>query len=344
MIQTYRGLSGCHWDNESGAGIEGEAAAAVWGSVIGQKVHRLIKNCIIFFYDSLLLWFIQAYRGMRPFHNSGWPYFAKFESILPQSVAKGTHVYAPASAGPAPNDSDAGSEKGSLEVGLPPGAASMSDGGTGAVVAVGGNMDIETDMSISESALSFASKRKRSLITIDDINSTCIEDTPSKGAAPDDSMPLSGLLDKPLQKKTTSQMSSSRLTSSANSPASSSAAVSDPQRKITSTSKVTPAVAISNMQGSINRLTDIFEKSMTAPILPQHEDKHAKEAADRNRALEQLQTQWQNDGLTENDVTDIINIFMVDLVLVQTYLALMDDKIRRRWLQSVLEKARLGRS
>ena len=39
---------------------------------------------------------------MRPFRNKGWPYLSKFESILPQSGAKGRHAYAPTSADPAP--------------------------------------------------------------------------------------------------------------------------------------------------------------------------------------------------------------------------------------------------
>jgi len=30
---------------------------------------------------------------MRPFCNKGWPYLSKFESILPQSGAKGRHAY-----------------------------------------------------------------------------------------------------------------------------------------------------------------------------------------------------------------------------------------------------------
>jgi hypothetical protein len=149
---------------------------------------------------------------MKLFHNSGWSYFTKFELILPQSGAKGTHVYALVSM---LNDSNAESKKGSLEVGLPLGAASVSDGNAGAVVAAVGNMDVETDVSTLESALSFTYQQVKTLI--DNLNSTSVEDTPSKGTTPDDPMPLSNLLAEPPWKKMSLQMLSSHLTLSANS-------------------------------------------------------------------------------------------------------------------------------
>jgi hypothetical protein len=38
MIESYQNVSGAHWDLQQGANIQGEAAAAVFGAYIAQKV------------------------------------------------------------------------------------------------------------------------------------------------------------------------------------------------------------------------------------------------------------------------------------------------------------------
>ncbi|KAG1846365.1 hypothetical protein C8R48DRAFT_730233, partial [Suillus tomentosus] len=38
QIEIYRGVSGFHWDNVRGAGIEGVAAASVWDAYVAPKV------------------------------------------------------------------------------------------------------------------------------------------------------------------------------------------------------------------------------------------------------------------------------------------------------------------
>jgi hypothetical protein len=43
-IETYRSQSGFHWDNENGANIVGDAAAAVWTTYTQQKVCDLIDS------------------------------------------------------------------------------------------------------------------------------------------------------------------------------------------------------------------------------------------------------------------------------------------------------------
>ncbi|KAG1790761.1 uncharacterized protein HD556DRAFT_1445778 [Suillus plorans] len=60
--------SGCHWDNDCGANINGPTAEAVWADHIGKK-----------------------------FKTTGWPYHSKMEQILPShSSAQGTAAYHPA--------------------------------------------------------------------------------------------------------------------------------------------------------------------------------------------------------------------------------------------------------
>ncbi|KAG2103074.1 uncharacterized protein F5147DRAFT_580616, partial [Suillus discolor] len=61
-IEKYCNRSGCHWDRDRGASIQGEAAVeSVWSE------------------------FIQASSGksMKLFKNTGWRFYSKMEQILP---------------------------------------------------------------------------------------------------------------------------------------------------------------------------------------------------------------------------------------------------------------------
>jgi hypothetical protein len=47
-IENYRSQSGFHWDNDCGAGIEGDAAASVWSTYLQQKVlSHLNLHCVV---------------------------------------------------------------------------------------------------------------------------------------------------------------------------------------------------------------------------------------------------------------------------------------------------------
>ncbi|KAG1843751.1 hypothetical protein F4604DRAFT_1525893, partial [Suillus subluteus] len=70
-IETYHGLSGVHWDNERGAGIEGEAAWAVWNSYVQSSISTLTYITY------------QARNLMRQYHNTGWPFYSQVQAILP---------------------------------------------------------------------------------------------------------------------------------------------------------------------------------------------------------------------------------------------------------------------
>ncbi|KAG2351455.1 hypothetical protein BDR07DRAFT_1501396 [Suillus spraguei] len=64
----------CHWDDEHGANINGPAAEAVWEEIVSKKSNIHLK----------------------PFKNSGWPFYLKMEQILPRhSSAQGNAAYNP---------------------------------------------------------------------------------------------------------------------------------------------------------------------------------------------------------------------------------------------------------
>jgi hypothetical protein len=90
--------------------------------------------------------------------------------------------------------------------------------------------------------------------------------------------------------------------------------------------KISPATAVVGMQGSINRLTDIFEKSMAQGDDPGVEC--------RSRALQLVQQ--IEDGLSVGDKVALIALFMKDNVAVETYLSLDDADVCQAWITTML--------
>lgn len=96
------------------------------------------------------------------------------------------------------------------------------------------------------------------------------------------------------------------------------------------TGRATPASAVIGMQGSINRLTDIFEKNMSTNVA---ED---PATASRNRAIGLVQE--LDDGLTTDQKIKLISFFMEDLVAANTYISLTDPEVRKGWVLVMLSK------
>jgi hypothetical protein len=76
----------------------------------------------------------------------------------------------------------------------------------------------------------------------------------------------------------------------------------------------------------MNRVTDIFEKSVAQPLDPQ--------SAVRSDALHYLQT--REDNLTLDERTKAVQLFMKDNIAAETYNALVNDDLRRNWLAIML--------
>jgi hypothetical protein len=93
--------------------------------------------------------------------------------------------------------------------------------------------------------------------------------------------------------------------------------------------KITPAVAIAGMQGSINRLTDVFEKSL---MLQETTSTKLSEALQRLQDLD--------DGLTNEEKLVFIQLFGRDPVIAGTYLALTCNDLWRDWIQKMLRLER----
>jgi hypothetical protein len=248
---------------------------------------------------------------MKPFRNKGWPYFKKFEGILPQSGAKGKHAYAPASAVPALPDTDSESIVGGgkelekqdgLEWGL-------QNADTSVGMDVDGRASIIPSISVSETSESSMRKRGFSALSIDNLSLAG-----SFATAPPSSPPTH-TSEPPRKKRSTGS-------SSAASSSQSASTITNRSSRSATTGRITNAVALNSMQGSINRLTDAFEKSMTTPL--------DMVASKQNEAFVLLQS--RDDNLDRAQVTKIIDIFRTDPSAVNAYIALSNDGMRRDWL------------
>jgi hypothetical protein len=104
------------------------------------------------------------------------------------------------------------------------------------------------------------------------------------------------------------------------------------EQKTSRLDRVSQVVALNNMQGTINRLTDVFKKSMVPP----------QEAAvgRRGDALQQLQE--RDDGFTREEKITLIHIFKKRPDYIDTHLALIKDDIRQGWMWSLLTMAAVG--
>jgi hypothetical protein len=92
--------------------------------------------------------------------------------------------------------------------------------------------------------------------------------------------------------------------------------------------KITQATAVVGMQGSINRLTDIMERS----FLP--EEPTADPGVERlTRAVKSVE---KDEGLTVEERATLISVFMANPTSINIYLSLTDPNVRQAWIARVL--------
>ncbi|KAG1738753.1 hypothetical protein EDB19DRAFT_1909155 [Suillus lakei] len=246
-IENYRSLSGVHWDSERGAGIEGEAAWAVWNAYI-----------------------------QLSYHNAGWPFYSQVQAILPHGHgAQGHHAFHPAVAAPAPLVNNEPNDEALSQ--LTVAGITLHDTLT---LVPHTSTTVDSSTAIGSASISFAiphlpvgppsiagsslSKGKR---THDDALLE-VETSSYVSSHPSYSTPVasSTLVSTPSAAK---KPRSARVTSSC---ATSSRIVDSTTHSLmtsaTKASKLTAATAVVGMQGSINRIGDILEKAVTTAQAP----------------------------------------------------------------------------
>ncbi|KAG1863544.1 hypothetical protein DFJ58DRAFT_724961 [Suillus subalutaceus] len=238
QIENYRNVSGFHWDNVRGAGIEGRAAGDVWDTYVNPNSRAV----------------------MRPFRNKGWARYDNMQLIVgDNSGARGRHALHPATA-PPPSVNTADDVPDVFDGGL--GLLDM-DVDTAGAAAPSDVPDMSPDLMMplsaqlhGTSATSQAAGSQSSKCMRTD---TFVDSSSQRTGAPpvsNNPVPLSSMLISLPAPKKARVSAHGGMQSGINSAA-----------KIAA--KITPAVAVMNMQGSINRLTDVIEKTIaTPPPLP----------------------------------------------------------------------------
>ena len=252
---------------------------------------------------------------MAQYRNKGWPYLEKFIDMFPNTTARGANAFsAMRAAPPIPlNDSDTLNDPIADEI-------STNDSAGNTLI-----NPMDTDRHTSDTTSIFTSnsvgKRKLDVIASDEELNISGDPVPS-------SKPSSTAAEMPAKKKASSLPMSlptrSKATSSTHS--SQARAQTSTGTKKTST-KITPALLAHEIQGSINSLASaVRESGLTDPVAKLRQDAihHVSDG---------------DDGLSGEDLLDIIDLFRKDYAAVQTYMALLNhNNLRKGWLEKQLKE------
>ena len=78
-----------HWDNTRGANIQGEVATSTFDNYV-----NVSKVCFTFILINLPYHcIIQGNKLIAPFRTKGWTYFEKFQDLIPNASARGSHTF-----------------------------------------------------------------------------------------------------------------------------------------------------------------------------------------------------------------------------------------------------------
>lgn len=264
---------------------------------------------------------------MAPFHNKGWPYFDKFLDIIPNASARGGHAFSAIHAAP-PIPIDLtfdldGLDKGTSGAHAPEETSSNQNKITNAMD-VDKEGDVETQGAASIISPSSFAKRKLAAVISDDDSAPAPSET---SLASSSKLSASPIPSEPMKKKK-SATSLSSIKSAPKSKASSPSARPSrlAQGSSRTSSKLSPALLVHEMQGSINTLAAaVRESGATDPV--------AKLRQEAVHAVSQ-----RDDGLSMADKIKILELFRKDYASVQTYLALLEfEDLRKEWLQMQLK-------
>jgi hypothetical protein len=260
----------------------------------------------------------------------------KLEAILPVSGAKGLHVYVASSTtkltsellaneiGPGSSDNENYEASGSTKVGQCDGKI---DGGDGKIDGGERTHPGPKMFSVTEMEAMMMDVDAAQIPTLS-VSSSKRKFSALRNDKSDTSPP-------PSEPTATSEMTTSehagkkRSTGKGKQPVRSAEKDKQP-RKISArkAADISNAAVLHGMQGTMNRVSDIFERSVTQPLDPQ--------SATRTDALHFLQT--RDDNLSLEQTTKMVRLFMKDNVAAETYIALVNTDLRRSWLADMLDE------
>ncbi|KAG1741141.1 hypothetical protein EDB19DRAFT_1908167 [Suillus lakei] len=229
-IDKYHNQTGTHWDSANGAGIHGPAASAVWNSYIPNS-------------------------QMRPFRNTGWPYFEKMQEIIPLGGARGRHAFHPGVMGPPPVPDADEDEPGLAQTPAlsSAGPSSTSGPSTTAHHSSITSPSFTTSPRSNTGGLSTATSSAGAKHPYKGTNFDSVETT-SFASTHESAQPVSTILVSPPPSKKAHSHISQKMTNVAK------------MSSVTQATKITPAAAVMGMQGTVNCLTDVFERFVVSSM------------------------------------------------------------------------------
>jgi hypothetical protein len=254
---------------------------------------------------------------MAPFHNKGWSYFDKFLDIIPNASARGGHAFSAMRAAP-PIPIDQAFDLDGLDKGTSgadaPEETSSNQNKIADAMDVDKEGDVETQGTASIiSAPSFAKRKLATVISDDD-------------SASSSKLSASSVTSEPKKKKSATSLPSIKSAPKSKASSPSVRPSKSAQGSSRTSSKLSPALLVHEMQGSINTLAAaVRESGATDPV--------AKLRQEAVHAVSQ-----RDDGLSVADKINILELFRKDYASVQTYLALLEfEDLRKEWLQMQLK-------
>jgi hypothetical protein len=266
--------------------------------------------------------------AMRPFRNSGWPHYETMQSILPSINPRGTHAYRAALA-PPPNPSS-----NEPEAEADTGVHNRNESGTSGITmadddVVGSSTLVDsasTDVDeVAAAAAVNLGKRTHQMMSSD--SGVSLPHTGSVLTTMESRGSIAG------GSNVGSNAGASNARAGGSTPGCSKAGCSKagPSQVSGSTRrepKMSPTAAVVGMQGSLNRLTDVVERTFASTEEPG--------VAARRDAIRLVQV--NQDGLSSAQKAGLVELFMEKPVFAETYAALTDMAVRRRFVKKRLSE------
>lgn len=241
---------------------------------------------------------------MKPFRNSGWLYYDKFQTILPNASARGSHAFsASTSASMEPTLGDEGTDE--------PGDGLGNVASSGPINADEASLmaSAATRAPSAPASTQRSNKRRASgyshdddLVAFDEISHSITPGTSASGTGRKRSRPSA-------------------------SPFPSSVSETSPR-------KMSTGLALHAIQGSLNRLTD----TLSDALKPESQDPLFYDKSESSAAIARLQR--MDDGLSQADKADLTIIFSESPGTVNAYMQLHDADVRIEYLRKILDRFR----
>ncbi|KAG1733472.1 hypothetical protein EDB19DRAFT_1911607 [Suillus lakei] len=310
-IQKYCQQSGVHWDNVTGANIQGQGATTVWDEYISKKGNN----------------------AMRSFRVSGWRHYEKVDNIIPQgSGARGSTGYHPHTAPPPPLSSNSSASmpaagNNTMGATITTSSVSAASAGPPAVAAPTSTPSRISQGPTSVSGINTLSTSLVSRPSSKHSHSDMVDELTTSFPAPSVSIQS----EEPITTQTLpppSKSGSLKRAKTTSGHAQTQSGVAKDSKSDIKMSKATTAVAVMGFQSSVDRLTDVISECMVYP-----EDRVMDQCS---RAMQMLQVDDADLPFAERLMMQ--QVFAMDPAATDIYMQTTDKDMRHAFILSTAQR------